>query len=185
MRRSVILYPALLSMTVCGGGNPTSPSTTGGGLPFEAGRYSIELLGGSDQCGDIKIPQAGTGVSFVLTLRADATGWTGTTSSGALVMHFQPSTSSMGTPPVAIPLAGTASGFADDEAVTAPPGVGIGPNGTRATFTSSVPFSGGIPSGLLPGFASGTINGPVVFSRNGVTATCPSGAVGWTMNRVS
>jgi len=45
------------------------------------------------------------------------------------------------------------------------------PNGTRVTFgatgTEAIPF-----------------DGTVVFSRNGVTSTCPGGPVSWTLNRV-
>src|SRR5690348_5782096 len=116
MRRGAVLGAAFVVAAACGSGSATSPTTTyGGGLPFQAGRYVMELFGDSLACGDIKVPQAGTGVSFVLTLSSDATGWTGKTSSGGLTFHFQPSTTNS-SPPFAIPIAGTASGFADDEA---------------------------------------------------------------------
>jgi hypothetical protein len=184
MARRLIVVLSIACVSACGSTTTSPSSMSGGGLPFQAGRYAMELLGGSDPCGDIKAPQAGTDVSFFLTLSADATGWTGRTASGALVWHFQSSTNS-GSLPFAVPLAGTASGFADDEAAAAPPGLGIQANGTRVTFASAIAFSGGIPSAFLPGFSTGTINGPVVFSRNGVTSTCPSGAVGWTMNRLN
>ena len=54
------------------------------------------------------------------------------------------------------------------------------------TLGPQTPFSGVFPSldALGTDFSLGTINGPVVFSRNGITAPCESGAVSWTMNRV-
>jgi hypothetical protein len=180
--RRLIVVLSIVYVSACGSSTTTSPSTIpGGGLPFHAGRYVMNLTGFSDPCGDIKVPQAGTTVSFVLTMSADATGWTGKTSSGGLTMRFEPSTANS-FPPFAIPLRGTASGFADDEAPVQPPGFTVQPNGTRASFASAITFSGGIPTASFPGFSMGTVNGPVVFSRNGVTSTCPSGAVEWTMN---
>ena len=178
-RRPAVAVAFLIA--ACGGGT-TSPSTTtsGGGLPFQAGRYVMELLGDSQACGDIKVPQAGTGVSFALTLSADPTGWTGETSTRALSVHFLPSTTNS-FPPFAIPMTGMASGFADDEGPLA--GMTGQPNGTRVTFPTGTSFSGGIPTASVPGFSTGTITAPIVFSRDGVTSTCPSGAVGWTMNR--
>ena len=180
-----LVYAALIVAGACGGGSSaTSPSnTSGGGLPFQAARYVMELLGDSQSCGDIKLPQAGTSVSFVLTLSADATGWTGKTSNGGLTIHLQPSTTNS-SPPFAIPIAGTVSGFVDDEAPLPLPGMTVQPNGTRAAFAAGTTLAGGIPTASFPSFSTGTINGPVVFSRNGVTSTCPSGAVGWTMNRL-
>jgi len=41
-----------------------------------------------------------------------------------------------------------------------------------------------MPSGFVSDFSHGTLDGTVVFSRNGVTSTCPAGAVGWTLNRL-
>lgn len=181
-----LAVPVAFLVTACGGGT-TSPSTTpsmsGGGLPFQAGRYVMELLGDSLACGDIKVPQAGTSVSFVLTLSADPSGWTGKTSTGALSVHFQSSTTNS-FPPFAIPMTGTASGFADDEAPLPLPGMTVQPNGTRVTFATGTSFTGGIPTASFPSFSMGSFTAPVVFSRDGVTSTCPPGVVGWTMNRL-
>jgi hypothetical protein len=179
--RIVVLALVCVLSGACDQHSPASPSATGGGWPFQAGRYVVELTGDSDPCGDIKSPQAGTTVSFVVTLRAEGTGATGTTSSGGLVLHLRPSTSTGQL--VGLPLAGAAEGFVDDEAASAPTGAGIQPNGTRATFLPAVPFSGGIPPGFGGDFSLGTMDGPVVFSRSSVTSTCPPGAVHWTMNR--
>jgi len=59
------------------------------------------------------------------------------------------------------------------------------PNGTRVTFgatgTEAIPLTGLI---AFQDFVTGTFDGTVVFSKNGVTSTCPGGAVGWTLNRV-
>jgi hypothetical protein len=189
MKRRLVVLAAFL-VAACGSGptspsppSPTSPpsSTSGGGLPFHAARYVMDLSGDSHPCGDdIKVPQAGTTVSFILTLSADPTGWTGTTSGGGLTIHFQPSTNNS-FPPFDIPMAGTASGFADDEAPVPLPGIDVQPNGTRVTFPAGTSITGGFPTAGFP-FSMGSFNGTVVFSRNGVTSTCPSGAVRWTMN---
>ena len=63
-------------------------------------------------------------------------------------------------------------------------GVTPSPSGTRIVLSDPVPLSGEIPSPQVSDFSHGQFGGVVVFSRNGVTSTCPAGAVGWSMNRL-
>ena len=184
-----LLIASLLAASACGG-RPTSPSSSGGppggGLPFQATRYLISIVGDSVRCGDIRAPATGTAVSLNLVLQPDATGWTAVaedTVAGTITLRFQQGSGPAG--PLEIPLSGTARGFADDRGLP----IGVVPpmlNGTRiafgATGTETIPLSGLIP---FQDFSNGTFDGPVLFSRNGVTATCPAGAAGWTMNRFS
>ena len=116
-------------------------------------------------------------------MQPDASGWTATpenTSNGALSIRFTP-----GSVPVAVgqtSLAGTARGFADDA------GISIGgqpsaPTGTRVTLgtgTDVIPHTGLL---ALDVTATGTFDGPLTFSRDGVTSTCPAGAVTWQLSR--
>jgi hypothetical protein len=185
--RKALLAPLLIA-AACGGGSPSAPSgaTLGGGIPFQVQtRYSLVMMGDSMRCGDVRSPQSGTAVTLDLMMQPDAMGWTATPaveSAGTMSLRFL-----QGSAPVAsfqVSLTGTARGFADDQ------GMAIGtlspaPNGTRVTFgatgTEAVPFTGLI---AFQDFVSGTFDGPVVFSRNGVTSTCPGGAVGWSFNRI-
>ena len=173
-------------MAAACGGSPASPSASGaaagGGLPFHAGAYQIDFLGGSLECGDIKIPQAGTAISARFNMRAGTGGWTATATSGSLTLHFRPGAG--GTSPSSIALAGSGSGFADDQGVTLGPPLVIPPNATRLSIDGAISLSGVMPPGSTSDFSHGTLDGAVVFSRNLVTSTCPAGAVGWTLNRV-
>lgn len=173
------LIVALLAMG-CAGASPAGPvapgALSGGGLPFDGTRYSLYISGDSSKCGDVKSPQAGTSVTLTLTLQADATGWTATASSGTLALRLQKGTATVHIG--LIPVTGSGTGVADDVGIPlqflpAPP------NGTRVTFGGTVPLSGEMPNSV---FALGTFDGPMVFSRNGVTSTCPAGAVDWTLN---
>jgi hypothetical protein len=188
-RRSIrsVSVCALLALAVACGGSPPGPSSgsnaTGGGIPFQATRYSLQIVGDSGRCGDLKTPRAGTVVSLRVTMQPDATGWAATpenTSNGALSFHFIPGVVQVAEGHTS--LAGTARGFADDA------GISIGgqpavPNGTRATLgtgTEAVPHTGLL---VLDIAANGTFDGTVTFSRDGVTSTCPAGAVTWQLSR--
>jgi hypothetical protein len=181
--RNVVLASTLVA-AACGG-SPAAPSgasaAAGGGLPFHAGAYEIDFLGGSLECGDIKIPPAGTSISVRFDMRAETGGWTATATSGTLTLHFRPGA---GTQPTSVALAGTGNGFADDQGITLGPPLVIPPNGTRLTTDGAISLSGAMPPGFVSDFSHGTLDGPVVFSRNGVASTCPAGAVGWTLNRM-
>ena len=48
-------------------GSPTAPGPNGA-LPFRSGAYVIDMGGDSLACGDVKNPQAGTGVSVTLNM---------------------------------------------------------------------------------------------------------------------
>ena len=152
------------------GGTPTAPESNGT-LPFRPGAYMLDLIGDSVACGDVKNPQAGTAVTVRLNMEVASNRYVATSAQGGLVLRFS------------VALTGTATGSADDEGRTIG-GLSIPPKGTRLTVSSSVPLSGEIPSPAVSSFASGTLNGTVTFSRDGVSSTCPAGAVGWTLNRL-
>jgi hypothetical protein len=142
------------------------------------------LIGGSTPCGDVKIPQAGTAVTIRLNMEAGTGRFVATATQGGLVLQFErrPAANSMFA--FSLGLAGTASGSADDEGVSLGGGVSVPPSGTRLTVPSSIPLSGEIPSPMVSDMAMGTLDGIVTFSRNGVSSTCPAGAVHWTLNRI-
>ena len=130
------------------------------------------------------MPRAGTVVSLRATLQPDASGWTATPenpSNGALSIRFTP-----GAVPVAAgqtSLAGSARGFADDAGISfgGQPSVPTGTRVTLGTGTDAVPHTGLL---VLDIAANGTFDGPVTFSRDGVTSTCPAGAVTFQLNRL-
>lgn len=170
---------ALLAFAAAGcGGTPSSPTSpappAGGGLPFQATRYSLQVIGSPLACGATGATAPATIVTFYVNMTADATGWTATSSDGAFTMRLQPD-SSLGF----ANLAGTARGSAVDEGST-PSVPSLPSNGTRVTIADATPISGRLPDSALPESfrdrASGIVNGAVTFSRNGVTATCPAGA---------
>jgi hypothetical protein len=162
---------------------PSPATTPGGELPFASARYSLEIVGDSLKCGDVKSPQAGTYIWITFDLSPDASGWSGTTADHSLTIRFQRGSPSIR--PFAIGLSGTARGSAEDEGLPFPlPGGTPAPSGIRITLSDPVPLSGEMPSPQISDFSNGQFDGVVVFSRNGVTATCPAGAVGWTMNRL-
>lgn len=80
-------------------------------------------------------------------------------------------------------MTGTARGFADEAGLTPAPDVTIPPKGTRLSTTGTISLSGE-SFGLLCELSQGRLGGILVFSRNGVTSTCPASVVGWTMNRL-
>lgn len=182
--RNVLIAPLVIA-AACGR-SPASPSgtsgTTGGGLPFKSARYSLQVIGDSFRCGDVKSPQTGTTLWITFEMRPDPSGWTGTTADNALTLRFQPAGS--GTTPLSIGLSGTARGSAEDEGIPLLPGGGPPRSGTRITLSDPVTLSGQMPSPQVSDFSLGRFDGTVVFSRNGVTSTCPADAVGWSMNRL-
>ena len=184
MKRLVIASALLLA--ACGGPStsPTGVSApAGGGLPYQADRYRLQILGGSLACGDNKNPQAGTFVNLLVNMKPDATGWTATTEDGGFSLRLEPGSPATAFGPAR--LTGTARGAADDQ-VTLPLPTSPPPSGTRMTIVDAIPVAAVLTALLVPGFAdftTGTFNGAVVFSRNGVTATCPAGAVGFTLSR--
>jgi hypothetical protein len=172
----------------CGGGSPAAPSdppTTTATLPFTEGSYALEFHGGTLECGDFKIPQAGTVVSFTVMLRRDVKAWNAVNGTNTLALRFESAAAPPGVPnPFALGIAASARGFAEDEGLLVAPGLAVPPNGTRMTFADNATLSGSMPSAQVNAFSLGTVNGTVIFSRNGVTSTCPPGIVTWTMNRV-
>ena len=188
-RRSIrsVSAGALLALSIACGGSPAGPSdgshATGAGIPFQATRYSLQILGDSNRCGDLKTPRAGTVVSLRVTMQPDASGWTATpenASTGTLSIHLIPGTVQVSADQTS--LAGTTRGFADDAGISIG-GQPAAPNGTRVmigTGTEAVPHTGLLVFDIA---ANGTFVGPVTFSRDGVTSTCPAGAVTWQLSR--
>lgn len=180
MQRTAVLSVALAVTTACGHQTPTSPSTTvgapsgttTGASPFPAGVWTAVLLGNQAVCGSTAASPLGPVIGFGITLTANGTGWTGTTSGGTLVMQFEATGSALG---LVTQVTGSASGFEDAENISVP-GFPTVQNPMRATFTPAVPFSGTATTSPGNSFL-GTMNGPVVFTQNGVTTTCPPGSV--------
>ena len=176
---------ALLGLAACGGGNPTGPADpqpAGGGLQFIESAYAVNFVGDSLACGDVKNPNTGLSVGIRMTLRRDATGWTANHATETAMLRFEPAST---TPSPAGPAAivGVARGSAQDEGVVFDPGFSVPANGTRITFADNAALSGAMQTPQLTDSSGGTINGTVSFSRDGVTSTCPAGAVRWTISR--
>ena len=177
MKRGVIV--ALLCLAACG--SPSSPSGTsdpgGGGLPFQATRYFVEAFGLSIPCGDTRVPQVGTFARLAVNLTPDATGWTARSEDGAFTMRLE-NGGEVGT---TIQVRGTAQGAGDDQGF---PLVPIAPTGTRMTIANPIPITATMLAGLPAQFqiqTRGSFNGPVEFTRDGVTASCPTGAVSFNL----
>ena len=183
--RKVLALGLALAMPACGS-VPALPSTapstsTGAGTVFGEGTFVIDLIGDSKACGDIKIPQAGTAVSVAIAGSVVNGEWVGRAAvpeGGAFELRLrfdnQPPPPSAG--PNALSVAGTFSGTAVDSYVYLP---GLVLRGTSAVFGSGAQLDGALQ---WQTFAKGTVAGNMAFTRNGVTSTCPPGAVGWTIN---
>lgn len=183
MKRAVLI--ALLGIaSACG--SPSSPSGTsdpgGGGLPFQATRYFLEVVGVTVPCGDARTPQAGTFVRFVVNLTPDSSGWTARSEDGGFTMRLEHGGQVTSVSDILV--RGTAQGGAGDQGSPQlqPP---FPPSGTRMTIASPIAIAATMPSvpAQLQLQTRGTFNGPVEFSRNGLTATCPSGSVSFTMSQ--
>jgi len=142
------------------------------------------MAGDTTACGDNRSPRSGTAVALDLTMQPDAAGWTATpadASAGTLSLRFE---QGPGAQPPIVALIGTARGFANDQGIATGTQAPV-PTGTRVTFgatgTEAVPLSGGL---AFQQFAQGTFTGTIVFSRNGLTSTCPAGTVAWTLTRL-
>ena len=177
MKQGVIV--ALLALAACGG--PSAPSGTsapgGGGLPFQATRYFVEVFGLTVPCGDARTPQVGTFARFAVNLTPDATGWTARSEDDAFTMRLE----NGGQVGAIIQVRGTAQGAGDDQGF---PLVPIAPTGTRMTIPNPVPVAATLTADLpaqLQFITRGTFNGPVEFSRNDLTATCPTGSVSFNL----
>jgi hypothetical protein len=149
-------------------------------LPFAEAFYAFEFHGDSFQCGDVKSPQAGTAVGARMMMRRDGNAWTATNGAGTLTVRLHGTAATI----FGTAVSGTARGFAEDEGVLFDPQFSVPPNGTRIAVADDATLSGSIPAGRVTDFSQGTVTGTVTFSRGGVTSTCPTGAVAWTMNRM-
>jgi hypothetical protein len=174
---------ALLATLACGSNAdwPSSPTQPFVFPVFGGGTFLIALLGDSSLCGDIKNPQAGTMVSVAMAGSVVDGVWTGRalTPDGG---QFELRLVSSNTPPPAsaglraISVLGSATGTAIDSFVYTP---GFVPRGTAIRFGDRVELTGALRTAT---FASGHVDSPVTFTRNGVSSTCPVGAVEWTIN---
>ena len=167
------------AVIVAGCGSPTAPEGTAP-LPFRPAAYVIDFSGDTLACGDLKNPQAGTAVSLRLNMQTTSGLFIATSAAGGFTLRFERNPAANA---LTLRLTGTATGFADDEGFAGGT-IGLAPNGTRMTVEPGVPLAGEIPSPTVSDFALGRLNGPVVFSRGGVSSTCPAGTVSWTLNRV-
>ena len=182
-RKPLLVTIVLLIASACGGG-PTSPSQAS--PPLADGNFILAFGGGSLECQDVKSPQAGTSVT--VRVRAGHSGgtWIGRAASEEdgdfeiRLMRTSEAVSMDGRPigPLDVPVAGTLVGIATDSYRYTPTFV---LSGTSAVFAATTPISGVIqsPAGTL---GNGVVSGPMTFSRAGVSATCPSRAVGWLLN---
>jgi hypothetical protein len=175
------LWLGLVLLAGCGAHSPSAPSTTapGGGLPFQSALYELRIVGDPLRCtGDVL--RVGTLVSLAVNLTPDASGWTGRPAdpaNGTLVLTLRPG--SLPSSPPRFQLGGAVQGFAID--------AGTGPlpvrTGRRLTFGSTAdavtPISGVTPGSVLA--AVGPIEGPAAFTLEGLTTTCPAGAVLWSL----
>ena len=176
MKRGIIV--ALLGLAACGG--PSAPSGSsapdGGGLPFQATRYFVEVFGLIVPCGDAP-PQVGTFTRFAVNLTPDSTGWTARSEDGGFTMRLE----NGGLVGGDIQVRGTAQGAGDDQGF---PLVPIAPTGTRMTIPNPVPVAATLRADVPVAFQAitrGAFNGPVQFSRNGLTASCPAGSVSFDL----
>jgi hypothetical protein len=177
-KRSAAVWFLTLVTTVCTacGGAPTSPAPVQP-LPFRAGGYVLNVWGGTIECNDLAVPQAGTDVTVLVTLTADRGGWIGrpTTPGGGnfqLRLSGIPGQQSL----IKSSLTGTFSGTAVDS-FSFPDS--IAPTGTRADFNPPGSFSGEVESTGF--FTEGVISSAVSFSRNSRSVTRPAGEVRLSM----
>jgi len=158
-------------------------------LPFSGrvalgdGRRSLTLLGDSLKCGDVRQVQAGTSVSVDVMVSSDSRGWTVhalDSNGGSFEIRIERMLGSgmFGS----VPLSGSAQGYAIDSSTE----FFNTPTGTVLTFAPPggvpVPLSGQMPFASL---ATGEFRGAIAFSRNDVVATCPAGAVLWSLTNSS
>jgi hypothetical protein len=175
------MFPAGVSLGC--GASPTSPAHD---PALTDGTFLLSLIGDSSSCNDIKVPPAGTSVKVNLAATHDGSGtWIAhgaTTADGTIEMRLsQTTTVAMASSGPAEPsdyyVNGWISGTANDStAVIFPPG----PTNRTVTFDGQMSVSGIIRP--LAKFGDGYSNGAMTFSKDGASAACPAGAVGWFIN---
>jgi hypothetical protein len=172
-----ILTFTVLLFAGCGGSSPTSPSLATPPLPD--GTFLMEWVGDSYQCQDIRVPNAGTSVSVLMAGTHDASGtWIAhPLSSDGGNVEIRMTRSGPTTSAGDFPVAGTWSGNAIDSFVFAPSYI---PYGSNLAFGDSAPFTGSASARFVS--AGGYSSTPLVFTRNGLSATCPAAAVEWSLN---
>jgi len=168
----------------CDGG-PASPSPQP--PPLGVGIFILSLGGDSSLCQDIKIPLAGTFVTVQVRAVHDGGTWIGRAASAEdgdfeirLARATQPVSAHSGPMgPRDVAVAGTLWGVATDSYNYVPTWV---PSGTSVVFDQTTTISGIVRFASGARFGDGLDTAPVMFTRAGVSSTCPPGAVGWTLN---
>ena len=164
---------ALLVSVGCGGSSPAAPSGANG-VPFEAGRYNLLIIG--LQCVTGAVETALPSVRVTVAVQPNGTAWVAAPeqANGTLALRFERGPA-LPNVPTAIVLSGTLSGNAEDEAAAgAPP-----PDPTRVAL-GVAPVSGTMVS---PQFAAGRVDAQIVFTRGDSTTTCIPGRATWTLSR--
>src|SRR5262245_42655002 len=179
----------------CGGGSASSPMqpSPAATAPLGDGRFLLELLGGSFECDDFKVPQAGTHIMFTIAATHDGGTWIGhaaTADSGSFELRLgrsaEPNPSSGSSIPLGpfdIPVVGTLTGIATDSYLPLPGYVLSGTSpvfGERTDVFGAVHTAGAIAGTIV--YADGRTRSPMTFTRNAVSSTCPAGQVGWILN---
>jgi hypothetical protein len=180
MRRRILIVAAVLA-GACGS-NPAAPTPSvpvASGVALGTGRRNLSIVGDSLKCGDVRTPQSGTTITVdvMVTTEGMASMLRAVeTVGGSFEIRIEraPGSGMFG----AIPLTGSARGYAidslDDEVHT--------PTGTKLTFDPAgappVPLTGLSP---FTSFATGTLQGAVEFSRNGIVSSCPPASTSWSL----
>lgn len=186
MRLGRVLMAALAAATVSAcGGDVAAPSAIS--APLGDGAFIVDLLGDSKRCDDIKSPQAGTGVTVLVSASHDGNGnWIARAADASggnfefrLARGSGTATAPSGPPgPLDTAVIGSWSGSAVNSFQIGPFAGVIPP--TTASFGAGASVQGIMRSAAR--FADGFITSEMTFSRAGVSSTCPAGAVGWTIN---
>lgn len=180
MCRGIAILAAALT-AACGSAPaaPTPSVPVSSSLALGTGRRSLTLTGDSIKCGDVRTPQSGTAINVdvILTSEGMASMLRAVDPGGGrfeIRIERAPGAGMFGV----IPLSGSARGYAIDslnDAVHTP-------TGTRLTFDPAgappVPLTGLSP---FTSFATGTLQGTVEFSRDGLVSSCPPGSTTWSL----
>ncbi len=184
MCRRILILAAVFA-GACGS-SPAAPTPSvpvSSGVALGTGRRNLTFIGDSFKCGDVRNPQSGTTITVDVMVTSEGMASmlrAVDTDGGSFEIRIEraPGTGMFG----AIPLTGSARGYAidslDDDVHT--------PTGTKLTFDPSgappVPLTGLSP---FSSFATGTLQGAIEFSRNGMVSSCPPGTTSWSLTSSS
>jgi hypothetical protein len=185
MCRPILILTAAVLAGACGSTPPapTPAVPVSSGVALGTGRRNLTIIGDSLTCGDVRNPQSGTAITVDVMVTSEGMASmlrAGETRGGSFEIRIERAagTGMFG----AIPLTGSARGYAIDSLDDG----GRTPTGTRLTFDPSggeaVPLTGLSP---FTSYATGTFQGTVEFSRNGVVSSCPPGSTSWSLSTSS